>query len=306
MTSRLLVVISVLGLASPSRADDALPGHRVDGTTDAVISGAALAATLAVSLIPIREDAPLWERQMVASDLGVTRSFSRRASHVSDALLVASLAAPAIYLTGGEVDDADGDQLLLYGQTIAINGLLAQAAKHLVQRPRPYLYNDSAAARAYGREHRADSRKSFYSGHAALSFGAAVSGAYLLGAADEHPTARRIAWGAGIAVATTTAGLRVRAGKHFYSDVVVGALIGSAVGYLVPALHAEDAPYAPDGAELAAASLGIAAGLVLARVLPVEGSASRTDARGPLARRRYQLTPTATEHGVGVAIAGVL
>jgi membrane-associated phospholipid phosphatase len=327
MCSRSLLLVAALGLVvSPARADDQIddrgadriPGHHVDAEVDGLIAGAALLGTVAVSMIPIREDAPLWDRQVVAADLAATRNFSRRASHVSDALLVASLAAPAIYLTGGQIDDADGDRLVLYGQTLAINGLFAQAAKHLVQRPRPYLYGNSEEARAYGREHRADSRKSFYSGHAALSFGAAVSGAYLLGASDESATARRIAWGAGIAIATTTASLRVRAGKHFYSDVVTGALIGAAVGYLVPALHAEDAPYVPDGAELAAAGLGIAAGLVLARLLPVEraepdaddGAGSDAEVRTRRAQahalgRSYRLAPTTTERGVGLSLVGV-
>jgi len=35
----------------------------------------------------------------------------------------------------------------------------------------------------------------------------------------------------------TTAYLRVKAGKHFPTDVIVGAVIGSAVGYAVVSLH---------------------------------------------------------------------
>lgn len=39
------------------------------------------------------------------------------------------------------------------------------------------------------------------------------------------------------ALAATTASLRVVAGKHFYSDVIVGSAIGTAIGATVPLLH---------------------------------------------------------------------
>jgi membrane-associated phospholipid phosphatase len=47
-------------------------------------------------------------------------------------------------------------------------------------------------------------------------------------------------WLGAEALAATTAVLRVEAGKHFWSDVAVGALVGSAVGYLVPELHVRE------------------------------------------------------------------
>ncbi len=303
--TRLVAVAALLALSTPALADDQIPGHSVDPATDGLIAGVALAATGGFSLIPIREDRPLWERELVASDDAVHDNFSRRASHVSDALLATSLVAPAIYLTGTVIDDADGDRLILYGQTIAINAMLAQAAKHLVQRPRPYLYNPSAAARAYAREAGTDAYKSFYSGHAALSFGAAITGAYLVGASEDRGAARVVAWGAGLLVASTTASLRVRAGKHFYSDVVIGAVIGSAVGYLVPALHADEDAYAPTGPEVLAAATGLLGGVVLARLLPLE-----KDPAAPGAPRsvlsRLSVSPAPMPDGFGFAIGGAL
>ena len=41
----------------------------------------------------------------------------------------------------------------------------------------------------------------------------------------------------GIDNAAVTASLRVAAGKHFFTDVLTGAGVGSAVGFLVPYLH---------------------------------------------------------------------
>jgi membrane-associated phospholipid phosphatase len=41
-------------------------------------------------------------------------------------------------------------------------------------------------------------------------------------------------------IAAATAVLRVQAGKHFWSDVLTGAVVGSAIGWLVPYLHRVD------------------------------------------------------------------
>jgi membrane-associated phospholipid phosphatase len=44
-------------------------------------------------------------------------------------------------------------------------------------------------------------------------------------------------WAVTVAVGTSVAFERVAAGKHFYSDVIVGAAAGTAVGSLVSLLH---------------------------------------------------------------------
>ena len=145
MTSRVavpLVVASLLWTAAPARADqDVIPGHSVTRPVDGAIQGLALGAALGFSLIPLRKNPELWNVEMLGADLGVRDNFSRRAAHLSDALLAASLAAPVIYLTGSTIDDADGDRLMIYGQSMAINAALAQGTKRLVQRPRPYQYS---------------------------------------------------------------------------------------------------------------------------------------------------------------------
>ena len=43
-------------------------------------------------------------------------------------------------------------------------------------------------------------------------------------------------WGAGAALATVTGYLRIAADKHYFSDVLVGAVVGSAIGIGVPLL----------------------------------------------------------------------
>ena len=54
-----------------------------------------------------------------------------------------------------------------------------------------------------------------------------------------HPESpsRRVVYGAAILGGTTVAALRAAAGRHFPTDVLTGAVVGSAVGLAVPALH---------------------------------------------------------------------
>jgi len=310
MTSRvvaLLVVASLVGTVAPAAADqDVIPGHTVDRPIDGAVQAVAIGAGLGLSLIPMRDSPELWSREMMELDESVRDNFSRRASHLSDALLAGSIAAPAIYLTGSTIDDADGDRLMIYAQSMAINAALAQGTKRLVQRPRPYQYSKDPVVRRYAKEAGNDGWMSFYSGHASLSFGAAVTGAYLLGASTDNKLARGMSWGLGLMAASATANFRVRAGKHFYSDVLVGAVVGTAVGYIVPALHADARPYVPSGQEIAAAACGIIAGVMVSQLIPLE---KKRDEDGTLRSSpvsRLRLSPVPMPDGIGFAIGGAM
>ena len=54
-----------------------------------------------------------------------------------------------------------------------------------------------------------------------------------------HPDSRLapVVWSAAALVPTYLAWQRVEAGKHYPSDVVVGTVVGAAVGYLIPTIH---------------------------------------------------------------------
>ena len=301
MASRSLVaalLLVSLTIATARADDDKIPGHTVERPVDGAIQAVAVGAGLAAKLIPLRDREP-WDDEIFESDKGVRDNFSPRASHISDGLLAASLAAPAIYLTGATIDDADGDRLLIYGQTMAINVAVASITKQLVQRPRPYTYSSDPRVKAYARSEGTDAYLSFYSGHAALSFAAATTGAYLLNTGDASMVAKNTAWGVGFGIAAMTSALRVRAGKHFYSDVLVGSVVGTSIGFIVPALHADERPLAPSGGQLAIAGASILGGLLFARLLPLEKVTEDSGAVSGLS-----FAPTAVENGMGIGVVG--
>ena len=82
----------------------------------------------------------------------------------------------------------------------------------------------------------------------------------------------------------------MRAGRHFYSDIFVGSLVGIGVGYAVPALHATGSPYVPSTADLAAAGGGVLAGVLASELIPLESS--------------VHVAPVAVKDGAGFGFAG--
>jgi membrane-associated phospholipid phosphatase len=97
-------------------------------------------------------------------------------------------------------------------------------SKTLIGRSRPVLYTQEATLAADD----IDSQRSMPSGHTAVAFSLATSYAlYTWDRREGHA-------GAALAGATavTIGALRVLAGRHFVSDVLVGALLGTAMGVI--------------------------------------------------------------------------
>jgi hypothetical protein len=304
-----VVAVLICAVAAPAVADDTIPGHRIDRPTTGVVALGALGVGIVASLIPMREDRGLWRHELFgAADDRVHDNFSLRASQISDVLLGASLAAPIAYLIGTRIDDADGDRLLIYGEAVAFDFALFQIVKRVVQRPRPYRYSSSPDAVAYAQSQGDDADLSFYSGHAATSFCAATAGAYLLSASSASRGERAFAWAGGFAAAAATSNLRVRAGKHFYSDVTIGAAVGVAIGYLVPALHADAGAYVPDTLDLVAAAAGLLGGVAISQLLPLGARDGGRDTAqlGQPGHVELHLGPVPISSGAMVSIAGTL
>jgi membrane-associated phospholipid phosphatase len=112
-------------------------------------------------------------------------------------------------------------------------GLWAEGATELLKaavgRARPVLYTDGAAAVAADKE----SMRSFPSGHTALAFSLATS--YWLARRDLTGDPGAAGW-LGLVAAAGVGVMRVASGKHFPSDVLAGAVIGSASGLIVHAV----------------------------------------------------------------------
>ncbi len=213
--------------------------------------------------------------------------FSSSASAASDALLVLGLSAPLV-LELGRNDDDTGRRLGAYAGGVAASGLVAAAMKELWRRPRPYNFNADPAVRAYARRAGKDATASFPSGHTTLTFAAAAAGGWIYASGSDDTTARAGVWFGGTAVAGATAVLRMRAGKHYPSDVAMGVALGIA-GVAVPAAVLGDVELS--GGEIAAMAGGLLIGAGIASVIPFDGDV---------------VVPLAVPGGGGVAITGTM
>jgi len=116
--------------------------------------------------------------------------------------------------------------IMLESASVAL--ALTTAVKAAAGRQRPYTLD----LPEYEVGGDADQNASFFSGHTALGFSLAVS-AGMTASLRGYRIAPAI-WSTGLALATVAGFSRLAGDEHFFTDLVAGAAVGSAVGVLVP------------------------------------------------------------------------
>jgi len=237
---RALLVLALAAGASWPREAEASPYRLALGVdskiwTAVLLSGAAATAVGGGDALTASEVATLSRREVNWLDRSATSRYSTSAATASHLLVGACVAAP-VAIASAPVLRADWRVLgVMYLETFFLANWVPDIGKGMVDRKRPYLYNDDAPL-----EDKLDDgggRRSFPSGHTTMAFATAAFGATAL--ADYHPGSQRAArLGKGLMlIAATVGGLRYAAGAHYPTDVVAGALLGGAIGHLVPRLH---------------------------------------------------------------------
>ncbi len=161
-------------------------------------------------------------------------SYSKKLDRAGDISLVAAMAAPAVLLaTEKEEWFTVG---VMYAETLLIANGIKELTKLCVTRARPYMYYDPSTYPEDDLED-GDFANSFPSGHSTMAFAGATFASYTFSKYFPDSPYRYAVTGGSYALALTTAALRVKSGNHFMTDVMTGAAIGTAVGFLVPWLH---------------------------------------------------------------------
>ena len=167
-------------------------------------------------------------------DRGSNTLISEKARKWSDYGLYASVGLSATLLAG---QDTRNDFLkigVLFAETTLINAGLTIMGKAVFRRPRPYVFDESWNSEQILSS---NDQASFFSGHAS---GAAASTFFFATVfSDYYPDSKLkpYVWGVAMGLPALTGYLRIKAGKHFPSDVITGYLFGAGIGYLVPTLH---------------------------------------------------------------------
>jgi membrane-associated phospholipid phosphatase len=129
----------------------------------------------------------------------------------------------------GRLDEFPAD-LLVVTEAAALALSLNSLSKYALARERPDVH-------AMSEDERFDARSSgdnlsFFSGHTTLAFALATS-AGTVASMRKHRLAP-VMWVAGLLLAGTSGYLRIAADRHYASDVLTGAVMGSAIGIGVP------------------------------------------------------------------------
>ena len=215
--------------------------YNPSNTTNAVLTGLGGSITLG-SMYLDRKVKPMTEAEVRALDRTKIwpidrfslRHLSFETDEFTDKLLLTSFASPFFLMLDKTGRDNFDDMAIIVFQGAMLNSALINLTKVTAQRARPYNYNPDAPLDIKLRK---SSRYSFYSGHVATAAYFSFTTAQLY--SDLHPNsnARPYVWAAAALIPATVAYGRMRAGKHFFTDVLVGFVAGTAIALTVPALH---------------------------------------------------------------------
>ncbi len=198
-------------------------------------AGGLVASIVSERLLRNHGSGPYWH-SFHGDDL-VELNFSDSAAALSDKVLLTTVLLPVATQMSVGFDTSMGNATLVYAEAHSLNLALTVATKLIARRPRPYTRSESPRIVEFKAGQGSDAYVSFFSGHASASFTAASAGSVLYSMRTDDLWARHTVWTVEFLLAGMTAQLRVRAGRHYRSDIWVGSLVGAGIGVLVPALH---------------------------------------------------------------------
>ena len=138
----------------------------------------------------------------------------------------------------GRLSESIGNTLVV-AESVALAGTLSQIVKFVAIRERPFVHALPAADKPLT-DTPTDNNVSFYSSHSSFAFALAVSSGTI--ASMRGYRWAPAVWAAGLISAASVGYLRIAADKHYLTDVLVGATMGSAFGWAVPSLFHRGSP----------------------------------------------------------------
>jgi len=200
-----------------------------------IVGGFAVSLALnSLSYSIIRQRCPCDRGEVNPVDMPVVVNNNKTADIMANYTVALAMVAPvAIDYFDIGFGKAFAEDMVVYTEVLSLNFGLVSMAKFGFQRPYPYVYQKPPQ----GFQSDPTDYLSFYSGHTSTTFAALGSAAMTLSL--RH---KKILWPwLMTAAAGTSIGLElILSGEHFTTDVLVGAMMGSAIGFFVPGLHAKN------------------------------------------------------------------
>jgi len=138
------------------------------------------------------------------------------------------------FLTGNDMRSDFPKLTFLYLETLSITGMIGTSATYFVNQYRPYAYT---AQTSMDKKLTQNAKNSFFAGHVEII---ATSTFFISEVYSNYYPDSKIKWLFFTAAGLATAGMgymRLEAGMHFPSDILLGAVVGASSGILVPYFH---------------------------------------------------------------------
>lgn len=219
--------------------------YALDFKSESIFLGTGSGLLLSAYLIDKQKD-PIKIEQILALDKLDVPGFDRKAiDNYSNSAKVASdvfkngfIAVPLSLFLSEKGRKNYKEIGVMYSEVAAINLGFTVLIKASKSRFRPYAYNQNVDIEERLKD---DVRRSFFSGHTSHVSSMSFFTASVF--SDLYPESkyRYAVWAGAITAPAVTAYLRVKAGRHFSSDVMVGYGVGALIGYFIPKLHKIDA-----------------------------------------------------------------
>jgi len=240
-----LLVLLVVAWTPPVHAQQPFP-YKLRSSRESMLLAVG-AATLAggvvvnaeLDLLTAQDIAALDATDINGFDRSATTHWSPPASSASDVILVSLLAAPLSMIAVAPAAPAPVTVGVMFGEVVLLTNGIGQLTKTIFRRVRPFAYNDDPDITLDLKTSKT-ARQSFPSGHAANAFASAVFASTVFSHLRPTSPLRYAIWGGSLAAAGAVGYLRYNAGKHYPTDIVAGAVLGSALGWLVPQMHETD------------------------------------------------------------------
>jgi membrane-associated phospholipid phosphatase len=231
---------------APSPKDVSRPAYQLYAETDLPLLGIGLvlAATRLVRTQPAY-CAPLCDTTTLnALDRTTAGFYDTTWSTASEIGLYGTMAVAAGILTIDEGFLPALNDAVVIAESALSATAISSLATLAAGRPRPFLFGEKAPLDV---RNSADAGQSFVSSHASVTFAVAVSTYITTRRLHPHPgeLLPTFMLVGGLAAASFVATARVEAGRHFITDTIAGAIIGSSVGVLIPALHSSPVKVLP-------------------------------------------------------------
>ena len=175
---------------------------------------------------------PLDRTEVNSFDRLTMQPYNKTLDVAGDIASIVSMATPAIFLALPSSEYLNVG--VMYAETLALTYGTSVLLKSVVNRERPYMYFDGYPEKEV---ESGDSNKSFPSRHTAMAFASAAFSSYVFSKYYPDSEWRIPVIAVSYSIAAATAALRIASGNHFATDVLTGALVGTVIGFGIPALH---------------------------------------------------------------------